>query len=150
MWPAMPIFDLSQAIPVKSHVWKFGSDWLTLSRDIVSTNKQTNKHTNMQTNMQTYKQTSKKKKASKGARLWCARRGSYNNQKHWKIWESALFSGYYMWLKFHQNRRYLIFQGGRSPLLRGLTIIEKNWNYGNLLYLVAITYGLNVIKLWGI
>ena len=55
-----------------------------------------------------------------------------------------------MWLKFHQNQRYLIFQGGRSPLLGGLTIIEKNWNYGNLPYLVANTYGLNVIKIGGI
>ena len=34
MWPAMPIFELGQAIPVKSHVWKFGSDWLRLSRVI--------------------------------------------------------------------------------------------------------------------
>ena len=33
MWPAMPIFELGLAIPVKSHVWKFGSDWLSLSRD---------------------------------------------------------------------------------------------------------------------
>ena len=55
-----------------------------------------------------------------------------------------------MWLKFHQNRRYLIFQGGRSSLLGGLTIIEKSWNYGNLPYLVANTYGLNVIKIRGI
>ena len=52
-----------------------------------------------------------------------------------------------MWLEFHQNRRYLIFQGGRSPLLEGLTIIKKSWNYGNLHYLVANTYGLNVIKI---
>ena len=34
----MPIFKLGLAIPVKSHVWKFGSDWLSLSRVIVSTN----------------------------------------------------------------------------------------------------------------
>ena len=38
MWPAMPIFDLGGAIPVKSHVWKFGSDWLSLSRVILVTN----------------------------------------------------------------------------------------------------------------
>ena len=27
----MPIFKLALAIPVKSHVWKFGLDWLSLS-----------------------------------------------------------------------------------------------------------------------
>ena len=37
-WPAMPIFGLGWAIPVKSHLCKFGSDWLSLSRVIVSTN----------------------------------------------------------------------------------------------------------------
>ena len=35
MWPAMPIFELGLAIPVKSHVWKFGSDCLSLSRVIL-------------------------------------------------------------------------------------------------------------------
>ena len=35
MWPAMPIFELGLAIPVKSCVWKFGSDWLSLSRVII-------------------------------------------------------------------------------------------------------------------
>ena len=38
MWPAMPIFELGPAIPVKSHMWKFGLDWLSLSRVIVFTN----------------------------------------------------------------------------------------------------------------
>ena len=28
IWPMMPIFELEWAIPVKSHVWKFGLDWL--------------------------------------------------------------------------------------------------------------------------
>ena len=31
----MPIFKLGLAIPIKSHVWKFGSDWLSLSRVII-------------------------------------------------------------------------------------------------------------------
>ena len=35
---------------------------------------------------------------------------------------------------------------GLSPLLGGLTIIERSWNSGNLLYLVANTYGLNFIN----
>ena len=39
MWPAIPIFELVRAIPVKSHVWKFGWNWLSLSRVIVSTDK---------------------------------------------------------------------------------------------------------------
>ena len=48
-----------------------------------------------------------------------------------------------------------IFHGGRSlsALKRPegvLTIIESIWNYGNLAYLVANTYGLNVIKIGGI
>ena len=38
MWCAVPIFELGRAIPVISHVWKFGFDWLSLSRVIVSTN----------------------------------------------------------------------------------------------------------------
>ena len=35
----MSIFESVQAILVKSHVWKFGSDWLNLSRVIVVTDK---------------------------------------------------------------------------------------------------------------
>ena len=31
----MSIFELGLAIPIKSHVWKFGSDWLSLSRVII-------------------------------------------------------------------------------------------------------------------
>ena len=30
IWHLMPIFGLGWAIPVKSHVWKFGLDWLKL------------------------------------------------------------------------------------------------------------------------
>ena len=35
MWPAMPIFEHDWALPVKSHVWKFGLDWLSPSRVII-------------------------------------------------------------------------------------------------------------------
>ena len=42
MWPVMPIFEHDRAIPVKNRVWKFGSDWLSLSRVIVATNKNKN------------------------------------------------------------------------------------------------------------
>ena len=33
------------------------------------------------------------KKTGKAARLWYTWKGAYNNRKHLKIWESALFSG---------------------------------------------------------
>ena len=39
----MPIFELGQAFPVKSHVSKFGSDWLSLSRVIVVTDRKKKK-----------------------------------------------------------------------------------------------------------
>ena len=35
----------------------------------------------------------KKKKKSKAVWLWSTRSGAFNNQKHLKIWESALFGG---------------------------------------------------------
>ena len=38
MWPAMPIFELGRGCLDKSHMWKFGSDWLRLSRFILGTN----------------------------------------------------------------------------------------------------------------
>ena len=41
MWPAMPIFELDRGCLDKSHVWKFGSDWLRLSRVIVRKNQMT-------------------------------------------------------------------------------------------------------------
>ena len=50
--------------------------------------------------------------------------------------------------KIPSNWKYLIFQGGRSPQL--LSVIERSWNYGNMPYLVANTYGLNFIKIGGI
>ena len=39
------------------------------------------------------------------------------------------------------------FSGGQNPPIRGLTITERSWNYWNLPYLVANTYGLNFIKI---
>ena len=41
MWPAMPIFEPGWGCLGKSHVWKFGSDWLRLSRVIVWKNQMT-------------------------------------------------------------------------------------------------------------
>ena len=54
--------------------------------------------------------------------------GAYNNQKYLKIGGIWFFSG-------------------QKPPISGLTIIEKSWNYGNLPYLMANTYGLNFIKI---
>ena len=42
MWPAMPIYEFAWAISVKSHVLKFGSDCLSLSRVIVVTDRKKN------------------------------------------------------------------------------------------------------------
>ena len=42
-----------------------------------------------------------------------------------KFLESALFSGYYILLRFHQNRRYFNFQGAEPPIT-GLTKIERS------------------------
>ena len=42
MWPGMPISEGGRALPAKSHVWKFGSDWLSISRVIVLTKKKKN------------------------------------------------------------------------------------------------------------
>ena len=46
----------------------------------------------------------------------------------------------------------MIFQGGQKPPIRGAynNQRKKSRDYGNLPYLVAITYGLNVIKVGGI
>ena len=41
MWPAMPIFELDRGCLDESHAWKFGSDWLRLSRVIVRKNQMT-------------------------------------------------------------------------------------------------------------
>ena len=41
------------------------------------------------------------------------------------------------------------FRGQKAPI-RGLTIIERSWSYGNLPYLVANTQGFNLIKIGGI
>ena len=130
----MPIFELGWAIPVKSHMWKFGWEWVSLSRVIVVTSKQKIKLKN---------------KASKASRLWTVQRGAYNNWKHLKFWEAALFSGILM-VSISSKLEVFDFSGGRSPLVGGLTIIEGIWNYGHLLYLVANGYRLYFIKIGGI
>ena len=52
-------------------------------------------------------------------------RGSCNNRKKLKLCESALFSSKCIWIKFHQNRKYLNFpregEGGQKRPIRGVT-----------------------------
>ena len=52
-------------------------------------------------------------------RLWSTPRGAYNNRRHLKLWESGLFSGWYIWIKFHQNQRYLNFPREQKPPIKG-------------------------------
>ena len=120
----MPIFDLGRAFLDKSHVWKFGSDWLRLSRVIVVTKKKKKKITDLaQFNILTefsFRADNKNKKiiTSKSSWLWSTWKGAYNNWKHLKFWESVLFSGECIWLQFHQNRRFWTFWGCRNPPIR--------------------------------
>ena len=53
-------------------------------------------------------------------------------------------------VKFSSKSEVFDFSGWQKPPIRGLTIIKRSWNYGNLPYLVANTYGLNFIKIRGI
>ena len=53
-------------------------------------------------------------------------------------------------VKISSKSKVSDFSRGQKHPIMGLTIIEKSWNYGNLTYLVANTYGLNVIKIGGI
>ena len=107
MWLAMPIFELVRAIPVKSHMWKFGSDWLSLSRVMVSTDKK------------------KIIEFSGGGRkpllggvtfdIWCPFSNSDELFQSKVMCENLACIG--------SIRRYVKFrgEGGRSPLLSGVT-----------------------------
>ena len=53
MWPAMSIFELGRGFLDKSPVWKFGSDWLRLSRVIVGTNQMDHKRGRTKTTTRT-------------------------------------------------------------------------------------------------
>ena len=52
-------------------------------------------------------------------------------------------------VKISSKSRVFDFQVQKTPI-RGLTKIERSWNYGNLPYFVANTHGLNFIKIGGI
>ena len=129
-WPAMPIFKIGRAIPVKSHEWKFGSDWLSLSSYCGNRQKI-------------------KDKTSKMAQLWSAREGLAIIEGIWKSGNLPYLVANIYGLHFIKIGGTWFFRGQKPPI-RGLTIIVRNWNYGNLSYLVANTYGLNSIKIGGI
>ena len=84
MWPAMPIFELGRPIPVKSHVWKFCSDWLNLSSVIVSTNIKKKKKKNHRRSWKHYP-------SEKFFSGWIRKK---NHRRNWKQYSSEkLFSG---------------------------------------------------------
>ena len=53
MWPTMPNFELGRGCLNRSHMWKFGSDWLRLSRVIVRINQMTGTRTRTRTRTRT-------------------------------------------------------------------------------------------------
>ena len=50
-------------------------------------------------------------------------------------------------VKISSKSEVFDFSGGQKTPIRGLTIIESNWNFWNLPYLVANTCGLNFIQI---
>ena len=99
-WPAMPIFELGGAIPLKSHVRKFGSDWLSLSRVILSTNIFSGVGGGAETSIRgvTFD-------------LWCP----FSNSD--VIFQSKAMCENLVWIGW--NRRYVNFEGGRRAPIRG-------------------------------
>ena len=96
-WPAMPIFELGWAIPVKSHLCKFGSDWLSLSRVIVSTNIFLwGRHPLL---------------GGVTFELWCP----FLNSD--ELFQSKVMCGNLVWIG--RNRRHVNFEGGGRPPVRG-------------------------------
>ena len=96
MWPAMLIFGLGWAIPVKSHLCKFGSNWLSLSRIIVSTTIFLWGR-NPPIQWVTFD-------------LWCP----FLNSD--ELFQSEAMCGNLVWIDW--NRRYVNLEGGR-PLVKG-------------------------------
>ena len=91
-WPAMPIFGLGWAIPVKSHLCKFGSDWLSLSRVIMSTNIFLwGRHPLL---------------GGVTFELWCP---FFNSDK---LFQSKVMCANLVWIGW--NRRHVNFEGGRK------------------------------------
>ena len=141
----MPIFQLGRAFLDKSHMWKFGSDWLNLSRVIMVTYKKMRLKTISLQNFHSVWIII----ASKAFRLISCRRGLTIIESIWNSGNRPYLVAITYVLNFIKIRGIWFFRGQKPPI-RGLTIVERSWNYGNLPYLVANTYGLNFIKIGGI
>ena len=98
-WPAMPIFGLGWAIPGKSHLCKFGSDWLSLSRVFVSTN--------------IFLWGKLPPIRGVTFELWCP----FLNSS--ELFQSKFMCGNLVWIVW--NRRHVNFEGGGKPPLVGVT-----------------------------
>ena len=97
----MPIFELVRAIPVKNHEWKFGSDWLSLSKVIMVTEKKQNWIFREQ------------KSPIRGVTfdLWCP----FSNSD--ELFMSKVMCENLVWIGW--NRRYVNFQGEQKPPIMG-------------------------------
>ena len=98
------------------------------------------------------KKKKKKKKESKASWLWSARKGPYNNWKHLKIWESALFNAYVF--NFIKTRGSLFeFFGGAGLLLTCDAHFQTQMSYFSQKSCVKIWFGLveigDMLIFWG-
>ena len=93
----MPIFGLGRAIPGKSHLCKFSSDWLSPSRVIVSTNIFLFGRLPLLGGV-TFE-------------LWCP----FLNSD--ELFQSKFMCGNLVWIGW--NRRHVNFEGGGRPPVRG-------------------------------
>ena len=144
----MPIFKLGWAIPVKSHVWKFGSNWLSLSRVIIwifwggRNPLLAGLHVTWDAHFRTRMSYSSQKKYVK---IWFGLAEpfkSYRVHKHFSGGQKTPIRGFAfdLWCPFsnsHElfqskamcenlvwigwNRRYVNFEGAEDPLLGGVT-----------------------------
>ena len=94
----MSIFGFGWAIPVKGHLCKFGSDWLSLSRVIVSTNIFLCGRNPLLGGGVTFD-------------LWCP----FLNLD--ELFQSKVMCGNLVWIGW--KRRYVNFEGGGRPPVRG-------------------------------
>ena len=102
----MPIFGLGWTIPVKSHLCKFGSDWLSLSRVIVSTN------------IFLWGRDLQLGGGGVTSDLWCP----FLNSD--ELFQSKVMCGNLVWIGW--NRRYVNFELGRGCLDK-----SHVWKFGS-------------------
>ena len=124
MWPAMPIFEHGWAFSLKSHVWKFGPDWLSLSRVILSTNKHSlhpkkKKITDVTENNILGKILFRRIKTRKASRLWTARRGLTIIESIWKSGNLPYLVANSLHMLYISSKSEVFdFTGGQKPPIR--------------------------------